>query len=82
VNKKFYVSLSQRFSGKRFEPRYADSPVEMKPYNTIDLFGQYTMSKTIRFYASLKNMFNSKYEDILGYNTRGRNYVFGMRLGF
>ena len=82
VNKKFYLSLSQRFSGKRFEPRYADSPAEMKPYNTTDLFGQYTVSKTIRFYASLKNMFNSKYEDILGYNTRGRNYVVGVRMSF
>jgi len=82
LNKKLYVSLSQKISGKRFEPRYADSPVEMKPYNTTDLFGQYTVSKTIRFYASLKNMFNSKYEDILGYNTRGSNYGVGLRLGF
>ena len=82
VNKKFYLSLSQRFSGKRFEPRYATSPVEMKPYNTTDLFGQFTVSKNIKFYASLKNMFNSKYEDILGYNTRGRNYVVGMRMSF
>jgi vitamin B12 transporter len=82
VNKKFYLSLSQRFSGKRFEPRYADSPVELKPYNTTDLFGQYTVNKNIRVYASLKNMFNIKYEDILGYNTRGRNYVVGFRLGF
>ena len=80
INKKFYVSLSHKFSGKRFEPRYASSPVEMMPYNTTDLFGQYTVNKNIRIYASLKNIFNSQYEDILGYNTRGRNYVLGVRM--
>jgi vitamin B12 transporter len=82
INKKFYVSLSHKFSGKRFEPRYAETPLELKPYHTTDVFGQYSINKNIRLYASLKNIFNSKYEDILGYNTRGRNYVFGVRLGF
>lgn len=81
ANAKWYVSLSQRFAGKRFEPIFGGSPVAMKPYQTTDLFAQYSPSKNIRLYAGLKNLFNAQYQEVLGYNTRGINYTVGMRFG-
>jgi vitamin B12 transporter len=79
LNQKIYASISQRFSGKRYEPVYLASPIELKAYNTTDLSVQYSIGKKIRLYASLKNIFDTKYQDVLGYNTRGRNYIIGIR---
>lgn len=80
ANKKLYISISQRIAGKRFEPIYGSAPVEMKAYQITDLFVQYTLKRKIRVYASLKNVFNTSYQEILGYNTMGRNFVVGCRL--
>ncbi len=79
---KWYISLSQRIAGKRFEPVFGGSPVEMKHYQTSDLHIQFSPSKQMRFYVGLKNMFNAQYQEVLGYTTRGRNYTVGIRLGY
>jgi len=81
LSKKIFTSISQRIVGKRFEPVYASPSVELNPYMTTDLFCQYALDKSTRFYISLKNIFNKSYQDILGYTTMGRNYTIGVRWG-
>ena len=81
ASKKIYVSLAQRIAGKRFEGMFQAAPVELKPYQTTDFFVQYTISKTIKLYTSLKNIFNADYQEIFGYAARGRNYMISVRIG-
>lgn len=80
VNSKFYLSISQRFAGKRFEPIYGGKPRELANFNTTDLFGQHTIGKHFKIYAGLKNMFNVQYQEVMGYTARGRNFVVGVRV--
>jgi vitamin B12 transporter len=80
ANKKLHLSIFQRVAGKRYEPIFDSAPVELKPYATTDLFGEYQIGKRIRVYSALKNMWNAQYQEVLGFATRGRNYLVGLRL--
>ena len=80
VNSRFYLSISQRFAGKRFEPIYGGKPKEQAKFNTTDLFGQHTMGKHFNIYAGLKNIFNVQYQEVMGYTARGRNFIVGVRV--
>jgi vitamin B12 transporter len=80
VNSKIYLSISQRFAGKRFEPIFGGQPKELTSFNTTDLFGQHTMGKRFNIYAGLKNIFNVQYQEVMGYTARGRNFVVGVRV--
>lgn len=80
ANKKLHLSIFQRIAGKRYEPIFDSAPVELKPYATTDLFGEYQFGKRIRVYSALKNIWNAQYQEVLGFSTRGRNYLLGLRL--
>lgn len=80
VNSRFYLSISQRFAGKRFEPIFGGKPKELASFNTTDLFGQHAVGKHFSIYAGLKNMFNVQYQEVMGYTARGRNFVVGVRV--
>ena len=80
VNKKIHLSIFQRIAGKRYEPIFDSAPVKLDPYATTDLFGEYQLNKRIRIYGALKNMWNEQYQEVLGFATRGRNYLVGLRL--
>jgi len=80
ANKKLHLSIFQHIAGKRYEPIFDSAPVELKPYATTDLFGEYQFGKRIRVYSALKNIWNAQYQEVLGFSTRGRNYLLGLRL--
>lgn len=80
VNSRLYLSISQRFAGKRFEPIYGGKPKELANFNTTDLFGQQAIGKRFKIYAGLKNIFNVQYQEVMGYTARGRNFVLGVRV--
>ena len=79
LSNKIYLSISQRFAGKRFEPIYGSKPKQLNAFNTTDVFAQYQLGKRIKLYAGCKNIFNQQYQEVMGYTARGRNYVFGVR---
>ena len=79
LSNKIYLSISQRFAGKRFEPIYGGKPKQQNAFNTTDVFAQYQLGKRIKLYAGCKNIFNQQYQEVMGYTARGRNYVFGVR---
>lgn len=79
LSNKIYLSIAQRFAGKRFEPIYGGKPKQQNAFNTTDVFAQYQLGKRIKLYAGCKNIFNQQYQEVMGYTARGRNYVFGVR---
>ena len=80
LSNKIYLSIAQRFAGKRFEPIYGGKPKQQDAFKTTDVFVQYQLGKRIKLYAGCKNIFNQQYQEVMGYTARGRNYVFGVRL--
>lgn len=80
VSKAFFVSLHGRYAGKRFEPRFMDSPIELDAYTVFDLYAEYRLGKNLRFYLDLKNLADAEYIDINGFTTRPRNFVVGINL--
>ena len=80
LSNKIYLSIAQRFAGKRFEPIYGGKPKQQNAFNTTDVFAQYQLGKRIKLYAGCKNIFNQQYQEVMGYTARGRNYVVGVRL--
>ncbi len=79
LSNKIYLSIAQRFAGKRFEPIYGGKPKQQNAFNTTDVFAQYQLGKRIKLYAGCKNIFNQQYQEVMGYTARGRNYVVGVR---
>lgn len=81
ATKKLHLSLAQRIAGKRYEGMFDAAPVELKPYKITDITAQFTFSRSVKVYTTLKNIFNADYQEILGYAARGRNYTIGIRIG-
>ncbi|WP_336516043.1 TonB-dependent receptor plug domain-containing protein [Pollutibacter soli] len=79
VTKALYLALNARFTGKRYEPRFMESPLEMEAYKTFDLHAEYRILKQLVLFGDLNNMFNEKYADIRGYQARERNFNVGLR---
>ena len=40
------------------------------------------LEDTVTFFIAATNLLNEDYDDIFGYETRGRNYKLGVRLQF
>lgn len=79
----FSAGIDYKYTGDRtdvkFNPDFTSSVVTLKHYNLVDARLQYTVSKRIGLFADLKNLFDEKYVDWLGYNTRGFNFVAGIK---
>lgn len=78
LNKKINLNCLLKYAGKRWEPVYAAAPKKLDDYFTIDLSGQYWLTKNLKAFADLKNITNRKYFDILGYNSRRFNFAIGL----
>jgi vitamin B12 transporter len=82
ADKHLFLRLGTRIVGMRYEPRFMDSPIELKPYQTIDLFAEYRIQKNWRIYADLGNLLDVRYFDIAGFNARRRNFMVGIKMTF
>jgi vitamin B12 transporter len=79
LTRAFTLSTLIKYVGKRYEPVYASSPRQLDDYFTIDLAGQYAFNHKITGFVDLKNITNTKYFDVLGYNSRRFNFAIGVR---
>jgi vitamin B12 transporter len=84
VIKTLSVGLNYKYSGDRgdakFDPvTFTQIPVTLKHYNLVDAHVQYQACKKVLLFGDLKNVFNEKYVDWIGYNTRGINFTAGLK---
>lgn len=62
---------------------FASEPVVLGSYQLVDLDLTYKLkNKDVTFFTGVSNIFNEEYQEIFGFQTRGRNYKVGVRLGF
>jgi len=79
LSKRWNIGLSQRFAGKRMEPQFMSDPIEMKAFQLTDLSVQCKLIGKWVIYGSIRNIFNEQYQEVLGFATRGRNFLIGIR---
>ena len=57
--------------------------VILEEYQVLDFMANYkVLEDTVTFFIAATNLLNEDYDDIFGYETRGRNYKLGVRLQF
>jgi vitamin B12 transporter len=73
-------TLSGRAASNRQEFIYGSAPQEMPGYITIDLYGEYRFKKIngLRAFADLRNLTNTRYEELRGYTARGITLMAGV----
>ena len=79
---KWFLGLTARFTGMRYEPVYGGAPIEMKAYQVTDLYTSWEPKKHFRIFFDIRNIFNTTYEDVHGFSTRGRNVMGGIQVSW
>jgi vitamin B12 transporter len=82
-----YISSNIRNVGERTDryfnnDTYKTENVILEGYSTIDFYAEYKFTKTIKAYIDAKNLTNTTYTDIYGYNTRKFNFMAGLSVEF
>ncbi|MFM8710269.1 MAG: TonB-dependent receptor domain-containing protein, partial [Sphingomonadales bacterium] len=73
-------TLSARAASKRQEFIYGATPALMSGYATIDFYGEYRFKNIngLRAFADLRNITNTRYEELRGYTARGFTVMAGL----
>lgn len=82
VTETFSFGLDYKYTGGKIDENFSTSPtsyVYLKPYSLVNAHVQYHINKRIRLFADLNNLFDVKYTDWYGYNTRRFNFMAGIR---
>lgn len=80
--KSLNVGVQLHTASKAFEGRYMAPPYELKGYYTLGLNVNYTPVKALSLFAELDNITDQQYFDTRGYNTKGINFMGGVKLSF
>jgi vitamin B12 transporter len=80
ATERLFVRASGRFVGKRFEPRFMDTPIELDAYQVFDAYAEYRAWAKQVFFIELRNIFDKEYFDVAGFNTRRVNVMAGVKL--
>ncbi len=90
LGEKTYTSLSYQYNTERADNDFANAdPITFEPAQvTLDEFGildfyiSHQLLKNFSVYAAMNNITNEDYQEIFGFNTRGRNARIGFNLAF
>jgi len=77
-----YGALQYAFTGSRVDTDFNTfTDMELEPFSLVHLyFSQELMSGKMRLFLNAENILNTRYTEILGFSTRGRNIRFGFAL--
>ena len=82
----FFLSVAYKNVGARTGRFYdavtfATLSQQLESYQIVDFTTNYkVLNNQVVFFGAITNVLNADYEETIGYNTRGRNYKFGIRL--
>ncbi len=88
LHKNFFASTNLMYAGKRKDAyfdnnTFATVNASLKSYLLWDIYAEYSLLKNkLKLFADLRNITNSKYTEISGFNTLGINGNGGVRFTF
>ncbi|MFK5890691.1 MAG: TonB-dependent receptor [Flavobacteriaceae bacterium] len=59
---------------------FTSSQVTLKSFSLVNLYANRKLSNSLSVYAQITNMFNVNYQELVGFSTRGRNFLLGFKL--
>ena len=77
IHSKLTVSTLLKWMDHRYEPIYLSEPVKLDAYFTADISTSYQANKKFRLFIDFKNITNTQYFDVYGYNNRRFNFNAG-----
>ncbi|WP_062057879.1 TonB-dependent receptor plug domain-containing protein [Aquimarina longa] len=83
LDKKTYTSLSYQYNTERKDTNFATStPVSLTDYGLLNFYISHQLMDNLSIYGTMDNITNEDYQEIFGFNTRGRNVRIGFNLKF
>lgn len=86
ITEKLGADVNVSYTGKRmdtyYSPTYSTHKVKLPSYTLANLGVNYKVADSLTIYANLNNVFNKKYENVLGYGQDGRNVYVGLKGSF
>ena len=86
ITEKLDADVNLSYTGKRmdtyYSPSYSTHKVKLPSYTLANVGVNYKVAESLTVYANLNNVFNKKYENVLGYGQEGRNVYVGLRGAF
>lgn len=74
------------YVGKRpdnyWDAKYMTHSVKMPSYTLVNVGADYQLTENLNVYVNLNNLFDKKYENVLGYGQEGRHFYVGLKGGF
>jgi len=84
-NDKTSLSVTYNYTDKRTDnffdlSTFTSSAVELKSFSLVNVYaGRTLVANRFYVYAQLTNIFNTDYQELVGYSTRGRNFLLGFK---
>ena len=88
MNPQTYVSLNTKFFGQRSDlyfdmETFTNQSVSLQAYTLLDFYAEYRLKKMkATFFADIKNILNTDYQEVYGYSTMGLNINTGINVRF
>lgn len=87
INKRLYARAGMMYVGKRtditYDAFYNAIEVNLNAYVLLDFYAEYSFPKSkFKLFADVRNLTNTQYSEVYGFNTLGMNTVFGIRTDF
>jgi len=83
VRQGFDLNLSFRFSGERRDNDFStwpSTPVTLDGYGIVNVAANWKITPNFQLFGRIDNLFDTKYEEILGYGTVGVTGYLGIRV--
>ena len=82
INARTQLGINYQYVGSRTDTDFSVfEDVTLDAFSLFDLLASYQFKNDrMTVFANITNLFDTDYEEIIGYTTRGRNYSLGMRL--
>lgn len=85
ITKKTNVLASYQYRGKRSDSDFSTFPsttVNLKEYNLLDFQVNQKITENFDVFARASNILNEDYQEVLGFETKGRNIKVGLNFNF
>lgn len=80
----FDLNLSYRFAGERRDNDFSTwpaTPVTLDGYGIVNVAANWKITPNFQLFGRVDNLFDTKYEEVLGYGTVGITGYLGIRVG-
>lgn len=82
LSDKTSTSLNYQYVGSREDTDFSTfQNIDLDAYSLVDFYlGHQFKNDKLKVFANITNIFNTDYEEIIGFTTRGRNYSLGLNI--